>query len=84
MVLLRALLERALEGGFADPLLARDLINVDPIRQQYITRILIILSLTFASISVLSTLFTLYWFVRTRRGFRHEYGVLSARAKGHC
>lgn len=36
-------------------------------------RTLLILSLTFASISVISTLFALYWFVRMRRGFRHEY-----------
>ncbi|KAK0620485.1 G protein-coupled glucose receptor regulating Gpa2-domain-containing protein [Immersiella caudata] len=76
MVLLGAILERALEGGYAEPLLARDLIDVDPIRQRYITRILITLSLTFASISVLSTLFTLYWFVRMRRGFRHELIML--------
>ncbi|KAK4454198.1 G protein-coupled glucose receptor regulating Gpa2-domain-containing protein [Podospora aff. communis PSN243] len=45
-------------------------------RQRYITHILMILSLTFASVSVLSTLFTLYWFVRMRRGFRHELIML--------
>jgi hypothetical protein len=85
MVLLGVLLERTLSGGFAAPLLARDdSIDVDMDRQQYITRILMILSLTFASVSVLSTLFTLYWFVRMRRGFRHEYGVLAARSGCQC
>ncbi|KAL2176956.1 G protein-coupled glucose receptor regulating Gpa2-domain-containing protein [Thermothelomyces heterothallicus CBS 202.75] len=39
-------------------------------------RTLLILSLTFASISVMSTLFALYWFVRMRRGFRHELILL--------
>jgi G protein-coupled receptor GPR1 len=34
--------------------------------------VLLILTLTFASISVLSTLLALYWFVKMRRSFRHE------------
>ncbi|KAK4463190.1 G protein-coupled glucose receptor regulating Gpa2-domain-containing protein [Cladorrhinum samala] len=34
--------------------------------------ILSILSLVFASLSVVSTLSTLYWFVKMRRNFRHE------------
>ena len=34
---------------------------------------LTILSLTFASLSIVSTLCTLYWFVKMRKGFRHEY-----------
>lgn len=38
----------------------------------YIIRVLLILSVTFASVSVLATLTTLYWFVRMRRSFRHE------------
>ncbi|GAB1319290.1 G protein-coupled receptor gpr1 [Madurella fahalii] len=39
-------------------------------------RLLTILSLVFASISVVSTLPTLYWFVRMRRSFRHELILL--------
>lgn len=39
---------------------------------QTTVRLLTILSLVFASISVVSTLPTLYWFVRMRRSFRHE------------
>jgi hypothetical protein len=34
---------------------------------------LLILSLTTASVSVLATLSALYWFVKMRRSFRHEY-----------
>jgi len=70
MVFLGLLLERALTGGFTHSLLIRDI--ADDNRQQFNTRILNTLSLAFASISVVSTLFTLYWFVRMRRGFRHE------------
>ncbi|KAH6634978.1 G protein-coupled glucose receptor regulating Gpa2-domain-containing protein [Chaetomium sp. MPI-SDFR-AT-0129] len=42
----------------------------------YIIRVLLILSVTFASVSVLATLTTLYWFVRMRRSFRHELVLL--------
>ncbi len=35
-------------------------------------RVLLILALTFASVSVLSTLAALYWFVKMKRSFRHE------------
>ncbi|KAK3318171.1 G protein-coupled glucose receptor regulating Gpa2-domain-containing protein [Apodospora peruviana] len=38
--------------------------------------VLTILSLAFASISVVSTLFTLYWFLKMRRSFRHELIML--------
>jgi G protein-coupled receptor GPR1 len=40
---------------------------------QPIVHVLLMLSITFASISVLSTLAALYWFVKMRRSFRHEY-----------
>ncbi|KAK4169679.1 G protein-coupled glucose receptor regulating Gpa2-domain-containing protein [Cladorrhinum sp. PSN259] len=38
--------------------------------------LLLVLSLVFASISVVSTLSTLYWFVKMRRSFRHELILL--------
>lgn len=40
-------------------------------------RVLLVLALTFASVSVLSTLAALYWFVKMKRSFRHEYVLLS-------
>ena len=49
---------------------ARHVANNHPV--EHTIRVLNILSLTFASISVLSTLFALYWFVKMRRSFRHE------------
>lgn len=48
---------------------ARDIAND---RVEHTVRVLNILSLTFASISILSTLLALYWFGRMRRSFRHE------------
>lgn len=39
---------------------------------QHITRILLIISTVFASISVLLTLSALFWFAKVRRSFRHE------------
>lgn len=40
--------------------------------QQKLIKGLLILSLTFSSISVLATLNALYWFVKIKRNFRHE------------
>ncbi|KAL2020459.1 hypothetical protein VTK56DRAFT_8425 [Thermocarpiscus australiensis] len=45
-------------------------------RSQRMVYVLTILSLAFASVSVLSTLPTLYWFVKMRRSFRHELILL--------
>jgi len=80
MLLPSVLLERALVESSPE----QDYASVNPYRQQYITRILSILSLTFASISVLSTLVTLYWFVRMRRSFRHEYASWIWRGESNC
>ncbi|KAK4130727.1 hypothetical protein BT67DRAFT_350665, partial [Trichocladium antarcticum] len=52
---------------------ARDIAND---RVEHTVRVLNILSLTFASISILSTLLALYWFGRMRRSFRHELILL--------
>ncbi|KAH6632176.1 G protein-coupled glucose receptor regulating Gpa2-domain-containing protein [Chaetomium tenue] len=43
---------------------------------EHIVRVMLILTATFASISVLSTLFALYWFVKMKRSFRHELILL--------
>ena len=45
--------------------------------RQHLADILTILSLTFASVSVLSTLGALYWFVKMKRNFRHELVTIS-------
>ncbi len=39
---------------------------------EYMVRDLLALALTFGSVSVLSTLAALYWFVKMKRSFRHE------------
>lgn len=52
------------------PLVARHDPGVDG--SEDMVHVLLILSLTFASISVLATLTALYWFVKMRRSFRHE------------
>jgi len=36
-------------------------------------KLLQVISLALASLSLLSTVFSFYWFVRMRRSFRHEY-----------
>ncbi|EGS21694.1 uncharacterized protein CTHT_0035600 [Thermochaetoides thermophila DSM 1495] len=41
-------------------------------QRQHLADVLTTLSLTFASVSVLSTLVALYWFVKMKRNFRHE------------
>ncbi|KAK0715186.1 G protein-coupled glucose receptor regulating Gpa2-domain-containing protein [Lasiosphaeris hirsuta] len=61
-------------GSLPPPVVARD--GADGGRMQHEVYVLAILSLTFASISVVSTLSTLYWFVKMRRGFRHELIML--------
>lgn len=68
MVLLGVLLE----GAFTETLslVGRD-VAVDD-RPQNTLHVLTILSLVFASISVASTLSTLYWFIKMRKSFRHE------------
>jgi len=74
MVLLGALLERALTitpptASSSSHATARDVNVHEP---QSLVNLLTILSLIFASISVISTLSTLYWFLKMRRSFRHE------------
>ena len=44
---------------------------------EHMVRVLLTLALTFASVSVLSTLAALYWFVKMKRSFRHEYALPS-------
>lgn len=66
-------LNHLLDGAAASemsPIAARHPSAVDS--DDRITHILLILSVTFASISVMSTLSALYWFVKMRRSFRHE------------
>ena len=52
------------------PLVARHPSVTD--NDEHIVRVMLIVTTTFASISVLSTLFALYWFVKMKRSFRHE------------
>ena len=52
------------------PLAARLVSAVDT--PEYMVRDLLALALTFGSVSVLSTLAALYWFVKMKRSFRHE------------
>jgi G protein-coupled receptor GPR1 len=49
---------------------------------QHFVRALLVISVTIASISVVSTLSALYWFVKIRRSFRHEQ-VPPAQVAGH-
>ncbi|KAK3900529.1 G protein-coupled glucose receptor regulating Gpa2-domain-containing protein [Staphylotrichum tortipilum] len=58
------------------PLVARHEPGVDG--SEDMVHVLLILSLTFASISVLATLTALYWFVKMRRSFRHEQWTTSS------
>ncbi|KAK3378930.1 G protein-coupled glucose receptor regulating Gpa2-domain-containing protein [Lasiosphaeria ovina] len=74
MASLGALVGTALSGRFTSIVATRD-IPSDP-RSQHTVYVLTILSLSFASISVLSTLSTLYWFVKMRRSFRHDSLIL--------
>jgi len=67
MVLLGVLLERAVIETLS--LVGRDVVDD---QTQNTLHILTILSLVFASISVVSTLSTLYWFMKMRKSFRHE------------
>jgi hypothetical protein len=66
-------LNHLLDGATASemsPIAARHPSAIDS--DDHIIHILLILSVTFASISVLSTTSALYWFVKMRRSFRHE------------
>lgn len=56
--------------GSMPPMNPRDVADDDGAR--YLINVLLILSLAFASVSMVATLPTLYWFVRIRRSFRHE------------
>ena len=60
-------------GGTASTLsLAARELGADERHPLRLTKTLAILSLVFASISVVCTLSTLYWFVKMKRSFRHE------------
>ena len=71
MVFLGALLERTLADAQLQPTVVNS-VPADKERPQHTIYVLTMLCLAFASISVVSTLSTLYWFVKMRRGFRHE------------
>ncbi|KAK3984723.1 G protein-coupled glucose receptor regulating Gpa2-domain-containing protein [Cladorrhinum sp. PSN332] len=58
------------------PIQARSTNIPDSERSEHIIYVLSVLSLVFASMSVVSTLSTLYWFVKMRRSFRHELILL--------
>ncbi|KAK1836818.1 G protein-coupled glucose receptor regulating Gpa2-domain-containing protein [Podospora conica] len=75
MGLLRLVLGRAMTESLSSPVVARDIIAARQNRPFTIST-LAILSLTFASLSIVSTLCTLYWFVKMRKGFRHELIML--------
>ncbi|AEO66526.1 uncharacterized protein THITE_2114666 [Thermothielavioides terrestris NRRL 8126] len=64
-----------LDGG-AHALLVSSRQAADVSSTQPTVRMLLILSLTTASVSVLATLSALYWFVKMRRSFRHELILL--------
>lgn len=68
MVLLEVLPGKSFAGTL--PFLARDVADED--RPERTVYVLTVLSLAFASISVASTLSTLYWFIKMRKSFRHE------------
>ena len=68
---LTLILGRVLMESLSMPVVTRD-VNAARNREFTIST-LTILSLTFASLSIVSTLCTLYWFVKMRKGFRHEY-----------
>ncbi|KAM7195341.1 G protein-coupled glucose receptor regulating Gpa2 domain containing protein [Naviculisporaceae sp. PSN 640] len=72
MVLLSALLEGALASH--QHVTTRDAPEDYP--ADNLVDLLTVLSLIFASISVISTLTTLYWFTKMRRSFRHELIML--------
>jgi len=76
MVFLGFLLERALTDRLRQESVIRDVDDGGLLTLR--VHILVILSLTFASLSVAATLVTLGWFLRMKRTFRHEYVFLHA------
>ncbi|KAK3323799.1 G protein-coupled glucose receptor regulating Gpa2-domain-containing protein [Cercophora scortea] len=73
--LILALLHTAAAPTYSPALEARNVPDDDDPTSQTVY-LMAILSLAFASISVMSTLSTLYWFVKMRRSFRHELIML--------
>ena len=71
MGLVKLILGRAMTEAMSSPVVPRDINAVHG--RQFTISTLTILSLTFASLSIVSTLCTLYWFIKMRKGFRHEY-----------
>ncbi|KAK3688217.1 G protein-coupled glucose receptor regulating Gpa2-domain-containing protein [Podospora appendiculata] len=73
--LMLALFYAAATPSYSPAVVARNVLDDDDPSNQTVY-LLAILSLAFASISVMSTLSTLYWFVKMRRSFRHELIML--------
>lgn len=71
MGLVKLVLGRAMTEALSSPLGPRHINTVHD--REFTISTLTILSLTFASLSIVSTLCALYWFIKMRKGFRHEY-----------
>lgn len=71
MGLVKLILGRAMTEALSSPLGPRHINTVHD--REFTISTLTVLSLTFASLSIVSTLCALYWFIKMRKGFRHEY-----------